>query len=328
MFNPMKVLVTGGAGFIGSHLVEDLVKRDACVTVVDNLATGDRANLTAVSSRIEFQVMDVAGSDFGTLLAKQNFDAIFHLAANAYVPPSVNDPSFDYHSNLEASFRMFEVLRRVHYPGKLINFSSAAVYGEPSRLPIRETDPVIPISPYGVSKLAIERYAHVYARLYGLRVASLRLFSVFGPGQRKQVVYDLINKLAHNPNLVEILGDGSQTRDLNYVTDVVQAALKVAENAPLVGETYNTASGCSYSIRDLIQVLCEVMNVQPVLNFSGHVRPGDPNRWECDITCLQQLDYEPQVSLKEGIRRTVDWFMAAGARHGNPVVDPMGEVRD
>lgn len=309
-----RAMVTGGAGFIGSHLVEELVERDAQVTVVDNLVSGDVGNLKRVASRIECLALDIASSQFRTLITRDSMDVIFHLAANAYVPPSIDDPSFDYYHNLEAPFRMLEALRRARWSGVFINFSSAAVYGEPSRLPIRETDLTIPISPYGVSKLAIERYVEVYARVYGLRAASLRLFSAFGPRQKKQVVYDLIEKLSCNPKSLEVIGDGSQTRDLNFVTNTVQAALVTVERAPLLGEVYNVASGHTYSILELVNTLSEVLGLQPTLEFTGRVRPGDPNRWEADITRLHAFGYEPQVDLREGIIRTVKWWVERQAR--------------
>jgi UDP-glucose 4-epimerase len=184
------------------------------------------------------------------------------------------------------------------------------VYGEPTQMPIREDAPLDPISPYGVSKLAGERYAAVFAKLYGLRVTSLRLFSVYGPRQRKQVVYDILTKLRANPKQIEVLGDGSQTRDFTFVTDVVQALLLVGEKAPAQGEAYNVATGKPYTIAELVQAWAVELGVSPKINFSGSVRPGDPERWEVDISKLRGLGYEPRTELPDGLRRIREWYDA------------------
>ena len=217
VFADREVLVTGGAGFIGSHLVETLVKARANVTVVDDLRTGSEANLTGLKDRVRVvrgSVEDVCSVD-GTPWDRLDF--IFHLANESYVPPSLEDPFSDLHNNVWTTLTILEMVRWRHPSSVVVYTSSAAVYGEPRAIPITEQHPLMPISPYGVSKLAAEQYMSLYIRLYGLRAAVARLFSVFGPRQRKQVVYDLFSKLAHNPDKLEIIGDGTQARDLVYV---------------------------------------------------------------------------------------------------------------
>jgi len=303
-----KVLVTGGAGFIGSHLVEQLVAAGAVVMVVDNLSTGCRENLLSVDGAVQVYEQDIRQVAWEKMLSGQQYDFIFHLAANAYVPPSVERPAWDFDINLAGSFRLLEVLRSIKWPGVLLYVSSAAVYGDPVRVPIHEDDPTVPVSPYGVAKLAAERYLAVYSRLYGLRAASLRFFSVYGPRQRKQVVYDLIQKIGHNPTELFIHGDGTQVRDFNYVEDTARAAMLVAERDALRGEVYNVASGRECSIGELANMLCRILNVQPRFIYSGSVRPGDPEKWSVDTGRLVALGYQPEVSLEEGLRRTVEWF--------------------
>lgn len=303
-----RVLVTGGAGFIGSHLVEQLVGRNAYVTVVDDLSNGKIENLPVISDHLQLKELDIRHIAWENIFKEQAFDVIFHLAANAYVPPSVEKPEWDYQINLDGSFRLLEQLRREKWPGVFIYASSAAVYGNPQRLPIQEGDITVPISPYGVGKLASERYIAVFAQLYGLRAASLRLFSVYGPRQRKQVVYEMIRKMIQDPTVVTIFGDGTQVRDFNYVEDTALAMIVTAEKAPLCGEVYNLASGRECTIRLLVETLVKILNIEPKLVFSGSVRPGDPDKWSVDISLLKSLGYQPQVSLEDGLCKTVEWF--------------------
>ena len=301
------VLITGGAGFIGSHLAEDLVKAGASVTIVDDLSTGRLTNLSNISNRVIILEQDIRKIRWEEVLGKKEYDVIFHLAANAYVPPSVKRPKWDYEINLNGTIRLIESLRQRKWPGSLVYASSAAVYGNPTKIPIDETDLTMPISPYGVGKLAAERYVAVYSQLYGLRAASARLFSQFGPRQRKQVIYDFIQKLNQNPHEIFVHGDGSQVRDFNYVSDTTQAVMLIVEAGSMSGEVYNIASGRECSIRELLEILSRILNVCPKYLYSGNVRPGDPEKWSVDITKLKNLGYQPFVSLEEGLKKTVQW---------------------
>lgn len=304
------VLITGGAGFIGSHLVERVVAAGSRVTVVDNLSTGYLENLNSVIDRVDVHRADILDVDWEEMLKRDRFDLILHLAANSYVPPSVERPAWDFQTNLEGTFRLLEVLRILEWPGTLVYASSAAVYGQGARMPIQEGDLTVPVSPYGVSKLAAERYVAVYSQLYGLRAASVRFFSVYGPRQRKQVVYDLICKLVHNPTELFIYGNGSQVRDFNYVDDAVRAMMTVAERASMAGEAYNVASGWTCSIAELAEMLCRVLNVRPQFVYSGSVRLGDPEKWVASIERLQQLGFAPQIRLEDGLGRTALWLLS------------------
>jgi UDP-glucose 4-epimerase len=308
MSHPKRVLVTGGAGFIGSHLVEALVARGDRVTVIDNLATGKRENLAQVAGAITWVEHSVTDLLTAGELDVAAYDIIFHLAANPYIPPSVEKPSFDYALNLHTTFLLLEALRLAPSRPILVNTSSAAVYGNPASLPIRETDPTVPISPYGVSKLAAERYVAVFSALYGLPAVSARLFSVYGPRQRKQVVFDLLTRLRADPAHLEVLGDGSQARDFCYVGDTVQALLLMAENAPRQGEAYNVAQGRTHTIADLVQALVQVCGLQPAIHWTGSIRPGDAERWEVDIARLSTLGYTAQYTLPAGLAAIRDWF--------------------
>jgi UDP-glucose 4-epimerase len=306
--------VTGGAGFIGSHLVETLIGHGAeVVTVVDSLSTGRLSNLSAVASEISIEKLDIVVEDLGPVLRQHRFDTVFHLAGNAHVNHSVDDPRMDMEKNIMGTFRVLEAVRS-HSPDTRVVFtSSATVYGEGVRTPILEDDPKLPESPYGVSKLTCEHYLRLFARLYGLRTATARLFSVYGPRLRKQAVYDFMVKLNRDSDELFLHGDGTQVRDMNHVLNVTDALLIIAREAKLEGETYNVASGEAVTIRTLAESVCEAMGLSPRLVFSGEVRPGETQRWFPDHTKLLGLGYENRLSLSEGLRNTVDWFTAEEA---------------
>lgn len=309
-----QVLVTGGAGFIGSHLVDLLVAAGAHVTIVDLFTSGRHENLAQVADQVTIHQADICDIDWHSMLSATAYDVIFHLAANAYVPPSVDNPAFDYEINLASTMRLLNVLRTISWPGALIFASSAAVYGNASRIPIQEHDPTVPVSPYGVGKLAAERYLVVFSQLYGLRAAALRLFSGYGPRQRKQVVYDLIEKITCSPHELFIHGDGTQVRDLVYVTDIARAAMLVAERSALNGEVYNVGTGTDCTIGQVATTLCQILDAQPRFVYSGNVRPGDPEKLSVDISRLVTLGYQPQMSLTAGLHETVRWYQATQNR--------------
>ena len=278
-FQGANVVVTGGAGFIGSHLVEQLVESGAKVVIIDDLSTGRIENLSHVDGQVVLRQLDIRHMSWKHLYDEWNYDIIFHLAGNAYVPPSVKRPIWDSNINFGGTLRLLEAHRKMNWSGALIYASSAAVYGNPIKLPIHEDDPWIPISPYGAGKLAAERYMAVYSQLYNIKAGALRYFSLYGPRQRKQVIFEIIEKIKINDKELFIYGDGSQVRDFNYVEDAARAAIIVAENGRLKGEVYNAASGCECSIHELAETLCMIMGVHPKFVYSGTVRPGDPEKW-------------------------------------------------
>lgn len=306
-----RVLVTGGAGFIGTHLVRRLVADGAEVTVVDDLRAPSARPVPAGVAWHGFRLPDPRLRE---LVAGQRFDRIYHLAGAAYVPPSIEDPAADLGNNAEVTIDLLEAVRRGSPGTAVVYTSSAAVYGSPTMLPISEETPIAPVSPYGVSKYAAEQYVTLYARLHGLRTATLRLFSVFGPGQRKQVVYDLIAKLAADPTRLEVIGAGTEVRDFVFVEDVVTAMTTVMGRAPLQGEVYNVASGCGVTIRELVGHVTAVLGVSPTVAYNGEVRPGDALHWVGDIGRLRALGFVPATSVREGVGRVVQWFAQHDAR--------------
>jgi UDP-glucose 4-epimerase len=304
------VLVTGGAGFIGSHLCEALLNRGFDVTIVDKMWNGQYENIQGIAPELTVYEFDVCSLTFREFLLDTKPNVIFHLAGIASVPLSVKNPPIDFRNNLEGSFQLLESLRIGGLNSILIVASSAAVYGNPSRIPIMETDPTIPISPYGVSKLAMERYVSVYSKLYGIRAASLRPFSAYGPRLRKQIVYDLISRITENPSELTLLGDGTQVRDLIYVDDLVQAALAVLDYAPLEGEAYNVAEGRGYTVQEIAETLVNSIGLKTQIRYSGRTRAGDPDQWIACVDKIRSLGFKCTVSLEDGFKRTIQWYQA------------------
>jgi UDP-glucose 4-epimerase len=314
-----KVLLTGGAGFIGSHLTSRLLSIPCQLTVVDNLCTGSMLNLGDNHKKANF-IKD----DLGELLRQgkvnlEEFDYIFHLAGNAYVPVSVENPQYDLSSTQMNTFEILEHLKGLKKKPKLIYPSSAAVYGDPLTFPIKEGDQTVPVSPYGVSKLAAERYIYVYCRLFGVRAVILRLFSVYGPRQRKQVVFDLLKRLTDCPTKLEVHGDGTQVRDFVYVGDVVEAMIIAAQSEIEKGEVYNVASGSAISIRELVNTWVSILGLKPEIVYNGDLRPGDADKWTVDIKKLTGLGYKPAVPLAEGLDHLQKWFYNEHLRQAQSV---------
>lgn len=306
-FAMRKVLVTGAAGFIGSHLVERLVGMQCDVTAADRASSFALGNLSAVEAAIAIRPIDLLSDDIEGLLGQEQYDGIFHLAASAHVAASVDDPHRDFQRNTLATLNLLEAVRKASPHTALIYTSSVVVYEGGGSEDIHEDGPTVPRSPYGVSKLAAERYVNVYSRLYGLRTTVLRLFSVFGPRLRKQVIYDLMGHILDDPRSLTIQGTGQEKRDFSYIDDVVDAVLVVAGNAAFAGEAYNVASGEAVSTTMLARLIATTMGVDPELSFGGDANAGDTPHWYADTSRLRSLGHVPRVSLAEGIKRTWEW---------------------
>lgn len=305
------VTVTGAAGFIGSHLVEQLARLGARVTAIDRAPLLFPSLETPFLERVVPVCLDLALFDWERHFLEDAPESLFHLAGTSSVVGSIESPAVDLEANVVQTFRLLEAARHTRHHGSIVFLSSAAVYGRPCRLPVRECDPTQPISPYGVSKLACERYLAVYCGLYGLRGAALRAFSVYGARQRKLFVYDLMCRLAESTGDVWLAGDGEQTRDFIHVDDVGRALLVVAERAPLNGEVYNVATGDSLSIYRLLESLAKVMGMDLGNVEKRPARKGDPERWSADTSLIRSLGFSPQVALDDGLSRTVEWYRSS-----------------
>ena len=302
-------LVTGGAGFIGSHLVEELVRRGERVRVADSFITGKRENLAHVSG-VELLEGDLA--DFAVAQrAVAGIDYVLHQAAIPSVPRSVQDPITSNRANIDASLNVLVAARDAKVR-RLVYAGSSSAYGNTATLPKVETMGTAPLSPYALQKLVAEQYCQMFTQLYGLETVTIRYFNVFGPRQDPSSPYSGVISLFIRA-LVEgraptIYGDGGQTRDFTYVANVVDGVLKACAAPAASGEVINVATGGRISLNELFRALKDLTgaSVEPIY---AETRAGDVRDSQADIDKARRLlGYEPTVTLEQGLEKTVAWF--------------------
>jgi nucleoside-diphosphate-sugar epimerase len=302
-------LVTGGAGFIGSHLVEELARRGERVRVVDNLSTGKRQNIAHLTS-VEFVEGDLADLEVARR-AVTGVDYVLHQAAIPSVPRSVQDPITSNRANIDASLNILVAARDAGIK-RLVYAGSSSAYGDTPTLPKVETMPTAPLSPYALQKLVAEQYCQIFTRLYGLETVTIRYFNVFGPRQDPSSPYSgvislFISALCEGGQPT-IYGDGEHTRDFTYVANVVDGVLRACTAAGASGEVINVATGGRISLNTLFKTIRELVNarVEPIY---APPRPGDVKDSQADISKASRvLGYAPIVSFEEGLSRTVAWY--------------------
>jgi UDP-glucose 4-epimerase len=309
MHSCSKVLVTGGAGFIGSHTVDKLLDEGLGVVVLDNLRSGNLENLKPHIGEGNCRFVQGDVRDFGLVKdLVRDVDCVVHSAALISVPESIKNPVLTNDVNVNGALNLlkacvdFDVKRFVYA-------SSCAVYGNAESLPIKEACPARPESPYGVSKLVAENYARKYHEDFGLETVCLRYFNVYGPRQvysdYSGVITQFISRLAKGLPLV-IFGDGEQTRDFVHVQDVVEANMLALKNGGVAGETFNIGTGVATTINQLANILLEVADKKHLKLNHSKPRRGDINHSVADISKAKaQLDYNPKVSLKEGLEELI-----------------------
>jgi UDP-glucose 4-epimerase len=305
-----KCLVTGGAGFIGSHLVEALVGQQNQVRVLDNCSTGKLANLAAVRDRIEFMagsITDPAAVD----RAVTGCEVVYHLAAVPSVARSVETPLESHEACATGTVHVLDAARRLGVR-RVVFAASSSAYGDIPGAVRVETEPVSPMSPYAAAKLASEFYCRAFTTVYQLETVRLRFFNIFGPRQDASNPYSgviaIFIGLMSKGAVPRVDGDGLQSRDFTYVDNAVQAVVKAADAPAAVGNVYNVGNGGSITVLELIHHLNTLLrtNIQPKL---APPRPGDVRHSQADITLARRdLGYDPAVSFPEGLRRTLDWY--------------------
>jgi len=313
-----KAVVTGGAGFIGSHLVQRLVADGAEVTVIDDLSTGRRENLAGVSVAIAER--DLARDAVTDLLGE--VDVVFHLAAVPSVPRSVREPMRSHEAAATGTLRLLDAAREAGVR-TFVNSSSSSVYGDVASPPMRESMPTVPRSPYAVAKLAAEGYTRVFAQLHGMRTVSLRYFNVFGPRQPADSAYAaVIASFARRLLTGEaplIYGDGKQTRDFTGVANAVLATLQAgAAERPLAGEVINIGTGTRTSLLELARLMAEACSAPGIRPEFAPARAGDVPHSQADWSRARELiGYSPVATLEQGLEETIAYYrreMAASGR--------------
>lgn len=311
----MKYLVTGGAGFIGSHIVHSLLEQGASVRVLDNFSTGKRENLEGLTSQFKGDQLEVLEGDLRDPArveeAVRGIEFIFHEAAFVSVPQSMEEPQTCFDVNIMGTSLLFDAARRAGVRRAVVA-SSAAVYGESDALPLVEETPLQPRSPYAVSKRVDEMYAELFTGSFGFEVVALRYFNVYGPRQRPDSMYAaavpiFARRLLDNKP-VTVFGDGGQTRDLINVHDVVCANLIASEHPNAAGNVFNICTGVETRLLDLLDVMYELLPNAPEPEFAAP-RAGDIYRSVgSPQKAAQVMGFRAQVSLVDGLKETVDWM--------------------
>ncbi len=304
-------LVSGGAGFIGSHLASALLAKGARVRVIDNLSTGYRENLDEIDGDIDF--VNASITDHQSLArALEDVELVFHEAAIPSVPRSVSLPLETHEASVNGTFSLL-LAARDRKVRRVIYAASSSAYGDQPESPKRESMRPDPLSPYAVAKLVGEYYCQVFTRSYGLETVSLRYFNVFGPRQDpgseySGVISRFVRALQSGERPV-IYGDGEQSRDFTYISNVVDANLRAAESSAAIGKTINVGNGESVTINELLQTLKQLSGKQNVTAEYRDARLGDVRDSLADLSLAESLlGYTPKVGLEEGLRQTLDWW--------------------
>ncbi|MCU1341906.1 MAG: biosynthesis protein WbpP [Candidatus Acidoferrum typicum] len=308
----MRYLVTGGAGFIGSNTVDELVRRGHDVVVLDDLSSGKAENLIEVQDKVELLRHSVTDLD-RLREACRGVDYVLHLGARTSVPRSVKDPLETNRVNVDGTLNVLIAARDAKVK-RVVFAGSSSVYGETPTLPKREEMPAAPISPYGLSKLAGEMYGQVFQRCYGLEFVSLRYFNVFGPrqdpGSPYSGVLSLFNAALLNDTQPIVYGDGEQSRDFTYVGNAVEANLLACESKRAAGLAINIGTGSRYTLNQTLALL-EKITGRPAKAKYGPPREGDIHDSQADISRAKDvLGYNPRFGFEEGLKDTWEWFCA------------------
>ena len=293
----MKILIIGSEGFIGGHARASFSKTHE-VWGADVLKTDKKE---------KYHQLELQNTDFDYIFEHQKFDVCINASGNGSVPISLNRPVFDFELNVTNTIKILDAIR-IHNPEcKFINMSSAAVYGNPAILPIKESVDLKPLSPYGWHKLYSEQICKEYYYLYNLQTINLRLFSVYGEYLRKQLFWDTYQKCLRS-NEVELFGSGNETRDFIYIQDLLNAILCIIEKGLFNGEAVNIASGVQTTIAEATKIFCQAINPEIVVKFNKIVKPGDPLNWLADIEVLKSFGYVQKVDIVDGLFNTVKWL--------------------
>jgi UDP-glucose 4-epimerase len=295
-------LVIGGAGFLGAMIARAFREAGCAVTSLDAVGSGNPHE----SRGIRTIVMSLPDASFGSLLSDIAPDVVVHCAGKASVPDSVHNPHDDFVSHVVLTEWLIHQFRISAPNTRFIYLSSAAVYGQPDELPVTESTEVRPVSPYGYHKRMAEMLCEQASRLFGLQTVVARIFSAYGSGLQRQVIWEAARQ-ACEENQISLHGTGDETRDFIHAQDIAQAVILLAQMAPADGSAYNVASGTETSVKAVAQAIAGKIQTCPI-SFRGTRRDYDPERWKADITKIRSIGFQPSISLGEGLDDVISWI--------------------
>jgi UDP-glucose 4-epimerase len=296
-------LVTGSSGFIGQYIVKELKNHDWNVIGLDRHEIESSQIRSLLDNHI---VLRLPSDSLGLLLKQYKPDYIIHTASPSNVQNSLIDPYFDFKGSADVLFHLLDTMRRYCPESRLIYLSSAAVYGNPECLPVSEDVPLKPLSPYGYHKVICEEIIGEFFETYGVPGCSVRIFSAYGSGLKRQILWDICKKALEQP-VIELFGTGQETRDFIHASDIARGIRLIAERSDFQNNVYNMASGVESSISSLAKLIVDRLGTETDIVFRGSLRKGDPVQWKGDISRLSQLGFTVQVEFEDGVKRYVDW---------------------
>lgn len=292
----MKILVIGSKGFIGSHCV-DYFSQGHEVWGCDVVLDYNTPNYISI---------DAVDSDFLGIFEQRQYDVCINCSGAANVPFSLEKPFNDFKLNTLNVFKLLEAIRK-HAPHcKFITMSSAAVYGNPESLPIRESQQIMPVSPYGYHKVMAEMICEEYSKYWNIQTCCLRIFSAYGPRLKKQIFWDLYHKIIRDDQPC-LWGTGHESRDFIYISDIIRIIDLAIQHSSFNGEVVNVANGKQIEIQEVAETVRKLIGTDKTISFNQASRKGDPINWEADISIIRQWGYEPSVELEDGVRSYIEW---------------------
>jgi nucleoside-diphosphate-sugar epimerase len=298
----LNLLILGSEGFIGSNCVTYFFNSGYTVYGADLF---ERPN-----SDYHYTKVSRLSPELEELFGEISFDFIINASGSGNVPYSVTHPLIDFEANCLDVARVLDVIRRLQPSCRYIHLSSAAVYGNPVSLPVKESDNSLPMSPYGWHKYISELQCKEYYSVYNVHTVIIRPFSVYGPGLKKQLYWDIYHRLKTDSQLLQLFGTGAESRDFIFIEDLILAIETVMKNGSFNAEIYNAATGIETTIADAVNIFLSSLGLSPAIQFNGSVRSGDPLNWRGDISKLQLLGFNPKFDLKTGMAKLAGWIKA------------------
>jgi UDP-glucose 4-epimerase len=295
----MRILIIGSKGFIGAHALKHFKKQGHEVWGSDVMVD---------YTSEQYCLIDSTNANFHSIFENLELDVCINCSGAASVPDSLNHPLRDYTLNTVNVFKILDAIRQYQPACKFINLSSAAVYGNPSVLPIKETSNLHPLSPYGWHKLQAEQICQEFYSFYKMPTCSLRIFSAYGEGLKKQLFWDLAQK-AQLDGSIKLYGTGEESRDFIHVSDLIKAIEIIIFKSKFIGEKINVANGKEITIKDIVKCFYSNWDKKIDYSFSGEERKGDPNNWVAEIEILKSMGYIPQMGIEEGLKKYYEWII-------------------